>query len=238
MIDKKSPDGNRSENNSTRRLYSKEVRRSTIDRRLKFTTTLFITSSLLLGVSKNLKRNVEKQTKSGKEQPRVALNENQSIRERIFSLQDENHELKTNYDVLVTLINNEESMERDVCSTSTFKSWMDYQAITSKSSKQYQLQQLAKTDQNYGFRMVDGNLLVAMGSQYGPVGKKYIIQFEDGKVINAMIGDIKHEGCESSGDNSMIEFIVDTEVLPKFLRVSGNFNQLFSGSITVIREVD
>ena len=85
--------------------------------------------------------------------------------------------------------------------------------------------------------MIDGYLLVAMGPQYGPVGRKYIIQFENGTVINAMIGDIKHQGCTSS-DGSMIEFIIDKEVLPEIIKKSGDFDQVFSGSIVSIREVE
>jgi len=126
----------------------------------------------------------------------------------------------------------------EICSANTFKSWMDYNAITDETSDQWKLQQDAVTDKNYGFRMIDGYILVAMGAEYGPVGTKYLIEFEDGKVINAMIGDIKHEGCTSSADGSMIEFIVDQDVLPVSIMKSGNFNDLFNGSITEIRLID
>lgn len=150
----------------------------------------------------------------------VALIENQALRSSI----------------LATSCINEENM--NVCSSETFKSWMNFKAITNTTSKQWELQQEAVTDKNYGFRMIDGYILVAMGNEYGPVGTKYIIQFEDKKVINVIIGDIKHEGCNSMPDRSMIEFIVDTEVLPASIKKSGNFNDLFKGSIISIASIE
>lgn len=164
--------------------------------------------------------------------------ENDSLWITILALQTENDELSAEYKTILLLWKNQENETREICSNSIFKSWMDYRAITSKSSMQYQLQQSATTDKNYGFRTIDGYLLVAMGPQYGPVGSKYIIQFEDGKVINAMIGDIKHEGCTSTSDNSMLEFIVDKTILPTSVKRSGNFDSVFNGPIIQIREVE
>ena len=237
MSNKKSPDGNRSETISTCRLYSKAVRRSTIDRRLKFLLILNCILILLLGslswVNAKIRHDLAKKLTEIEE----VQAENKQLQEELALLQAEKDEIQADYHALVTLLNNEEPMEREICSSSAFKSWMDFRSITDRSSKQWKLQQNANTDKNYGFRMVDGNLLVAMGPQYGPVGSEYIIQFEDGKVINAMIGDIKHQGC-TSDDGSMIEFIVDSKVLPHFLKDSGNYNDLFQGRITMIREVE
>ena len=237
MNNKKSPDGNRSKVNSTRRLYSKVVRRSTIDRRLKFLLILNCILAILFGILFGVKTSLRHELNAALAFIEEAQAENDQLLEELTLLQVEKYELQANYQVLVTLINNEEPKEREICSSSNFKSWMDYRSITSKSSKQYQLQQKAITDNNYGFRMIDGYLLVAMGQQYGSVGKKYIIQFENGTVINAMIGDIKHQGCTSS-DGSMIEFIIDKEVLPEFIKKSGDFNRIFGGSIVSIREVE
>lgn len=237
MNNKKSPDGNRSKINSTRRLYSKVVRRSTIDRHLKFLFIFNCILVLLFGSLSWVNANLRHDLNATKIHIEEVLAENAQLQEEMALIQVEKDEIQANYEALVTLINNEEPMEREICSTSTFKSWMDYRSITSKSSKQYHLQQEAITDKNFGFRMIDGYLLVAMGPQYGPVGRKYIIQFENGTVINAMIGDVKHQGC-TSDDGSMIEFIINKEILPDFIKKSGDFNQIFSGSVVLIREVE
>lgn len=236
MTNKKTTSAKVGESNSPI-LYPKKARRSRLDRRIKFLFILNCILVLLFGSLSWVNANLRYDLNTTLTHIEEAQAENDQLHEELAMLQVEKDELQADYEVLVTLINNEEPMEIEICSSSTFKSWMDYTAITSKSSKQYHLQQEAITEKNYGFRMIDGYLLVAMGPQYGPVGRKYIIQFADRSVINAMIGDIKHQGCTSS-DESMIEFIVDSTILPASVKRSGSFNQLFSGSITMIREVE
>ena len=127
---------------------------------------------------------------------------------------------------------------RDVCSISTFKSWMDYLKISDHSSLQWKLQQVATTEENYGMRWIEQKyILVAMAKEYSPIGSKYLITFESGQSINVMIGDGKQEPC-SSPDSSMIEFIIDSTVTPKSIIRSGNFNDVFKGSITSIIEAE
>lgn len=140
--------------------------------------------------------------------------------------------LEKQNDLMITIIKTEKEqlINVEVCSTSSFKSWMDYRAITSKSSKQYKLQTLATTNEK-GFRVVNDRVLVAMGPQYGPVGEEYTIIFSDGQSLDVMIGDIKHEGCNSSRDGSMIEFIVDRTLISPTARRLGNYNYLFNGPI-------
>jgi hypothetical protein len=130
----------------------------------------------------------------------------------------------------------EQLPHRRVCSTNTFKSWMSFRAITSPSSRQYKLQRIAKTNAITGQRTVGDYIMVAMSGEYGPVGNKYIITFLDESAIKVIIGDIKHEGCTSSGDNSMIEFIVDPKLIPKSIRTSGNYNLIYKGKIVSIVE--
>lgn len=143
--------------------------------------------------------------------------------------------LEEQKDFLVTIVKTEQNklINVDICSTSNFKSWMDYKAITSKTSAQYILQTKASTNDE-GFRVVNDRVLVAMGPQYGPVGSEYTIIFEDGQKVDVMIGDIKHEGCNSSRDGSMIEFIVDKNLMSKTARRLGNYNFKFKGSILEI----
>lgn len=52
--------------------------------------------------------------------------------------------------------------------------------------------------------------------------------------IYAIIGDIKdkgHNGCSSDRDGSMVEFIVDTQVIDPKIKSSGNFNDVYQGKI-------
>ena len=218
MTSQKSPDGNRGQRSSASKVYIKPVKRSR-DRRFAAILVAFILiATFSLFPLSMMRSNLERQLLGTLLQIETLQAENTSLWDTILFLQAEN-------DVL-----------RAVCSTSTFKSWMDYRAITSPSSKQYALQKEATTDKNYGFRLHGDFVMVAMGPQYGPVGSKYIVEFEDGKVLKVIIGDIKHQGC-TSDDGSMLEFIVDRHVVPEFLKVSGNFNALFQGRITVIREV-
>ena len=124
-----------------------------------------------------------------------------------------------------------------ICSTtSTFKSWMDYKKITSKSSSQWKLQQIAKTDES-GFRKINDYYMVAMAKQYGPVGTKYLITFSGGSMIYAMIGDLKAGTTCTHNDSSMVEFIVSTDKLLKSVKSSGNANIIFKGTIVEIRKV-
>lgn len=200
----------------------KRVKRSRYEQLFRVSLGLFIISLILLIVCTLIRWHVE--------------NELKQVKNEISELYGAEIVAYKSVDVTCNSVELIEVIE--ICSANTFKSWMDYQSITDRSSDQWDLQQEAVTDKNYGFRMIDGYILVAMGSEYGPVGTKYLIEFDDGKVINAMIGDIKHEGCTSKPDGSMIEFIIDTEVLPKSIMKSGNFNDLFKGSIKVIRLAD
>ena len=115
---------------------------------------------------------------------------------------------------------------------------MDYLKITDHSSLQWKLQQVASTESNYGFRWIDKKyIMIAMSAQYGPVGTKYLITFADGKSMYAIIGDYKQEPCQAP-DSSMIEFIIDATVTPKSILRSGNFNDVFNGSITSIMVIE
>ena len=91
---------------------------------------------------------------------------------------------------------------------STFKSWMDYRKITSTTSRQWKLQQHAKTDES-GFRKIGEYFMVAMAKQYGPVGTKYIITLSSGVSIPVIIGDVKSGTTCAHNDGSILEHIVD-----------------------------
>lgn len=122
----------------------------------------------------------------------------------------------------------------EVCDTeSTFKSWMDYRKISDTSSDQYMYQQFALTNAN-GIRVYEGHLMVAMSSTYGSIGDTFKITFENGSFILAVIGDIKADTECTHPDGSMLEFIVDQDLIPESIKTSGNFNKLYGGVITSI----
>jgi hypothetical protein len=120
---------------------------------------------------------------------------------------------------------------------STFKSWMDYRKITSTSSWQWKLQQHATTDES-GFRKIDEYFMVAMAKQYGPLGTKYLITLSSGLSIPVIIGDIKGNTTCSHPDTSILEFIIDIDMLLPIIKRSGNVNKVFEGTIIEIRVVE
>ena len=114
---------------------------------------------------------------------------------------------------------------------SGFKSFMNYTALTSKSSMQYKLQQYAITTYD-GFRMVNERYCIAVGTAFNaPVGQYCDLILENGTLINCVIGDIKADkdtdelhvftknGCCS-------EFIVDDDYLPNEILIRGNVSYL------------
>ena len=130
----------------------------------------------------------------------------------------------------------------EVCGS--MKTYMDYRTITDRTSKQYYLQQLATTDAD-GFRRVNNYYLVAVGSYYSTqIGQELLIVLEDGKVLNAMVGDLKQDRHTDSsnryveGNGNIVEFIVDTDVLSKDSIRSGDVSRSgLSGRILRISEV-
>lgn len=124
-----------------------------------------------------------------------------------------------------------------VCSTNTFKSYMDYRKITAKSTTQWRLQQTSTTNEQ-GLRMLNGRYLVAMSKTYGKAGDWIVIIVNERIQIDAIIGDIKAGTDCTHPDGSMLEFIVDVSQLQSKVRISGNVNHLFTGSITAIYKVE
>ena len=117
----------------------------------------------------------------------------------------------------------------NIPSNSGFKSYMPYNAITNKSSKQYKLQQRAYTGK-YGIRMVDGRYCVALGTYFKKeIGTYFDLVLKNGKVIKCVLGDIKssahtYEDNITSFNGCVSEFIVDTEHLNKAAKASGDIS--------------
>lgn len=147
----------------------------------------------------------------------------------------ENEEVEENNE---EVINNSENVGK-------FKSYMSYKAITLKSSKQYQLQQIAYTDEN-GFRRIDEYYMIATGSFYGKVGDVLKVTLSTGNSFYAVKGDAKadkdtdKENKVCTHDGSVVEFIVDTSSLISIVKRMGDASYMegFEGYVTSIEVVE
>lgn len=126
----------------------------------------------------------------------------------------------------------------------SFKSYMDYRAITNTASDQYALQRLANTDAS-GFRELGGRYLVAMGTYYAKyVGQIFRITLASEKVFWVTIGDVK-QGLHTNAtgqyvvaNGNIVEFIVDTKLINAESRLHGDISYAgFEGAIVKIEEV-
>lgn len=139
------------------------------------------------------------------------------------------------------------------CDTS-FKAYMDYRCITDDTTKQWEIQQNAWTD-NDGFRRIGNDYIVAMGTYYSEeCGERFRITFESGSEITVTIGDIKQDihtdylnqytpvydenGIFFSGN--VLEFIVDTDVLSEMSQVLGTVghHDYLNGNIKSIERIE
>lgn len=125
----------------------------------------------------------------------------------------------------------------------SFKSYMSYTAITSKSSPQYKLQQQAYTG-DYGIRMVEDRYCIALGTYYTSIiGTKIDLVMQNGSIIPCILGDVKanQHTCSSNiraRDGSVVEFIIDRNTLHNTARRMGNISYAadkFAGEILEIR---
>lgn len=136
------------------------------------------------------------------------------------------------------------TLELPTEATGEFKTYMDYRKIKDKTSKQWNLQQLATTNEK-GFRVFNGRYLVAVGSYYATeVGKELKITLDNGFVFYAMVGDIKMDIHTDANNQyvpingNIIEFIVDIDKLdPKTKKLGDISNLGFEGKIVKIEEV-
>lgn len=106
------------------------------------------------------------------------------------------------------------------------KTYMDYRTITDQSTVQWQLQQLAGTNE-YGFREIDGMYLVAMGTYYSDhAGSMFRITLENGTVFDVIMGDVKDDqdtdATNRHRNGNVVEFIVDTDQLHEDARLMGD----------------
>lgn len=130
----------------------------------------------------------------------------------------------------------------DVPNNSEFKAYMDYRTITSVNSTQYKIQQKCITDSN-GVRCCNGRYTVAIGTGFKASAGTYIdVKLSSGKVLKCIVGDIKQDihtdstNMQVSGNGNVVEFIVDSNILPKTVKNQGTLSALdeFSGYVDTI----
>ena len=146
-------------------------------------------------------------------------------------------------------ISNEKLNYRDytVPITSGFKSYMPYTAITSKSSPQYKLQQIAYTG-TYGIRQYDNRYCVAIGTAFNAdVGTYFDLILANGTVIPCIVADIKADRHTDSNNmvtianGCLTEFIVDSSALNKNAKRMGDIsycNEDWNSRVEKIRVYD
>lgn len=125
----------------------------------------------------------------------------------------------------------------------SFKSYMDYRTITSRSSKQYKIQELAYTDIN-GLRRFDVYFIVATGSYYYDVGDLLRVELDTGEDFLAIKGDMKADihtdkNNQIAHDGSVVEFIVDVNELDKTVKKMGDVSYIsgLKGNVIKIEKI-
>ena len=119
-----------------------------------------------------------------------------------------------------------ECVEYSIPEYSGFKSYMTYK-LFHKKSDQYNLQQLAETDE-YGFRRLGEYYIVAMGNYFdAQIGQRVDLVLDNGEVIKCVIGDEKAEKDTDSTNmfsknNCLSEFLVDTKHLETTVKSRGD----------------
>lgn len=100
---------------------------------------------------------------------------------------------------------------------SYIKPYMDYRAITCKTSKQYKfIQREDVNEDERGFLMQDGEwYCVALGEYFGDIGEKYIFTLSNGKEIKVVKSEAKsnRHTCSDNylGQNGhILEFLINT----------------------------
>lgn len=145
-----------------------------------------------------------------------------------------------------------ECEEIELCSPNASKSYMDYRAVNLVYSNQYQYIHNHCIVDKTGFLLNEENFIgVALGSYFGEIGTCYYFTLDSGVILPVVKVDEKddgdvYDGCYHRLDNSVIEFVIDSDVAGDYFGVyanglvlSGNFNNydLLSGNIEKVEKV-
>lgn len=127
--------------------------------------------------------------------------------------------------------------EYSMCGQGSVKSYMDYKLITSPSSKQFRfINEYMYVDEETGFLYdADGFVGAALGSHFGQIGDRFYFTLENGvtlpivKIESKADRDTDSSNCYNPYDNSVIEFVVDTQIANNYFGQFGN-NLVLSGN--------
>lgn len=145
----------------------------------------------------------------------------------------------------------------DISKGHAWKPWTSYKVYNIKSSRQYQLQQVAKTD-NYGLRVAkdtngEWRWCIAMaiswaGGQPKDIGRCIDIYMANGAVLKCCLADVKKtEHTQSNGNKygakgELMEFIIDKSKVSSKVLNSGdvsNAADIFKGeAVKVVAHQD
>ena len=123
-------------------------------------------------------------------------------------------------------------------SNSACKPWMDYRAVTDTASTQWAIISQAY-HRGDGLLEVNGCILVALGSYWGPVGTTYRAVI-GGREVYLMKGDAKQDQHTYGGygyeglNGHLIEVIVDTDYLAEMAMIMGDcdYVEALNGEVT------
>ena len=105
----------------------------------------------------------------------------------------------------------------EVCNSAT-KTFMGYDSVTSKTSRQWYIlndEKYSWSDTETGFRMFGDRICIAIGQRYALPGDKVDVVMKNGSIIRCIVGDAKSTldtdvtMSYQKYDGSVIEMIVD-----------------------------
>lgn len=114
-------------------------------------------------------------------------------------------------------------VDMDTPSNNSFKSYMDADCITAKSTPQYKLKSKYVLG-NYGVWTVDGRYCIAVGSYYTTTIGTYIdLVMENGSIVPCILADCKADNDtdwtnRQNPNGSIAEFVVNSSSLPSSVR--------------------
>ena len=175
------------------------------------------------------------------EEKNILLEENSSLRAEL----SQQEELLKSKDSLIEELREElsNSVINNVYVEEDFKSYMDYRRVTDSSSPQYTLLKRATPDSN-GLMTIEGYYCIATGSAYGEVGDILLVTLDSGSKFYAIKSDEKKDihtidGKVDATNSSVVEFIVDTDLLARSVKLSGSVSSLkeFSSKVVSIESI-
>lgn len=116
-------------------------------------------------------------------------------------------------------------------SSTGFKCYMPYTAITDRTSNQYKLQKEFAYTGDYGIRMVYDRYCIAIGTYFdAPVGTPIDLKLENDKTIKCIVADIKadrdtDQNCIMTRANRCVsEFVIDNQSLHSMAKKMGDMS--------------